>query len=87
MVRVARIKSGLERSIGGVGAARDASRQQKVDRVRDELDMAVLFSGDVRNQVVERPEFVPATEIEGLKRVIHQRRHLAELPSEQFLNG
>ena len=61
--------------------------QHRVDRRRDELDVAELLAGDVRDQVVERPRVLPAAEVERLERVVHERRHLAEPAAQQLLDG
>jgi hypothetical protein len=61
--------------------------EHRVDRGRDELDVAELLGGDVRDQVVERPRFLAAAEVERLERVVHERRHLAEAPAHQLLDG
>ena len=71
----------------GIVAARGGAGEQHVDRVAHELDVAVLFRGDVRDEVVERLHRVAAAEVERLERVVHQRRHLAELAAQQFLHG
>ena len=87
VIVIARVRRVLERRVGRVGPARRRAGQQHVDRVADELDVAVLLGRDVGDQVVERPHLVAAAEVERLKRVVHQRGHLAELAAEQFLHG
>ena len=47
-------------AIGGNGCA----GEQKVDRRRDGLDVAVFLSGDIADEVVKRSIFLFATEIE-----------------------
>ncbi len=61
--------------------------EHRVDRHRDQLDVAVLLGGDVGDQVVERPRAGAVAEVERLERVVHQRRHLAEAPAQQLLHG
>ena len=61
--------------------------EHRVDRRGHELDVAVLLGGDVRDQVVEGPRALPVAEVERLERVVHQRRHLAELAAHQLLHG
>ena len=61
--------------------------QQQVDRVGYQLDVAVLLGGDVRDEIVERLQLAAAAEVERLERVVHQRRHFAELAAEQLLHG
>jgi hypothetical protein len=60
--------------------------QQHVDRVTDELDVSVFFRPDVRDEVVEGLHLVATAEVEGLKRVVHERGHFAELPAQELLN-
>jgi hypothetical protein len=45
--------------------------------------VAVFLGGDVADEFVERPLLVPSAKIEGLERVVHQGRHLAEFASHQ----
>jgi hypothetical protein len=87
VVAVSRVNSIRERSGCRVLTARGRSAQQQIDGVRHQLDVSELFSRDVRDEVVERAHLGPATEVERLKRVVHQRRHLAELSAKQFLHG
>ena len=63
------------------------AREHRVDRRGDELDVPVLLGRDVRDQVVERPRALAVAEVERLERVVHQRRHLAELAAHQLLDG
>ena len=60
--------------------------QHRVDRRRDELDVPELLRRDVREQVVERPRALAPAEVERLERVVHERRHLAELPAQELLD-
>ena len=48
--------------------------------------MAVLLGRDVRDEVVKRLHLVATAKIEGLKRVVHERGHLAEFAPQQLLN-
>ncbi len=66
---------------------RRGAGQHRVDRDGDQLDVAVLLGGDVRDQVVERPRALAPAEVERLERVVHQRRHLAEPAAHQLLHG
>ena len=63
------------------------AREHRVDRRGDELDVPELLRGDVRDQVVERPRALLEAVVERLERVVHQRRHLAELAAHQLLDG
>ena len=62
------------------------AREHRVDRGRDELDVAELLGGDVRDEVVERPRALAVAEVERLERVVHEGRHLAELAAQQLLD-
>jgi hypothetical protein len=53
MIGVARIGASLERNLDGIRAPWNAVGQQKINRVRNKLDMAVFFRRDVRNEVVK----------------------------------
>jgi hypothetical protein len=70
-----------------VGVADVHARQHRVDRGRDKLDVAELLRRDVRDQVVERTRALAEAIVERLERVVHQRRHLAELAAHQLLHG
>ena len=54
--------------------------------VADELDVPELLGGDVRDEVEERPRALAGAEVERLERVVHERRHLAELAAQQLLD-
>ena len=73
--------------VAGSVAALGRAGEQQVDRVGDQLDVAVLLGGDVGDQVVERPHLAAAAEVERLEGVVHQGGHLAELAAEQLLHG
>jgi hypothetical protein len=60
--------------------------EHRVDRRGDELDVAVLLGGDVRDEVVERPRALAVAEVERLERVVHEGRHLAELAAHELLD-
>ena len=49
--------------------------------------MPKLFHEDRRNEAVERTELCLVAEVEALKHVVSERRHLAVLPAEQLLKG
>jgi hypothetical protein len=66
---------------------RTGAGEHRVDRRGDQLDVAELLSRNRRHEVVKRAGTLPRPEIEGLKRVVEPRRHLTELPAEEFLNG
>ncbi len=66
-------------AVGGAG-------EHRVDRRRDELDVAELLGRDAGHQVVERPRALPVAEVERLVRVVHEGRHLAVLAAEQRLD-
>ena len=53
----------------------------------DQLDVPELLGGDARDQVIERASALAVAEIERLVRVVHERRHLAELAAQQLLHG
>ena len=63
------------------------SGEHRVDCGRDELDVPELLRGNARDQVVERPCALPVPEVERLVGVVHEGRHLAELATQQLLNG
>ena len=44
--------------------------QQKIDRSANELNVAVFFSGDVRNQIIIGAQLLPTTEVERLEGVV-----------------
>jgi hypothetical protein len=67
--------------------ARHRAIEREVDRRRYCLDVAVFLGRDVADKIVEWSILVLAAEIEGLERVVHQLRHLAEFSSNQFLNS
>jgi hypothetical protein len=75
----------------GTGAVRARGRRRagehRVDRIRNELDVAELLRRDVRDEVVERPRALPVAKVEGLERVVQERGHLAELAAQELLNG
>ena len=60
---------------------------QHGDAVADQLDMAELFGGDAGDQAVERPQLALAAEVEALEHVVPERRHLAVLAAQQFLES
>ena len=66
--------------VGGTG-------EHGVDRRCDDLDVPVLLGRDVGDQVIEGPRALAVTKVKRLKRVVHQRRHLAELAAQQLLDG
>ena len=80
------IRCRLERRSRRVISTNGRTAEQHVDRVTHQLDVPVLLGCDIRDEVVERLHLVATTEIERLKRVVHERGHLAELTPEQFLN-
>jgi hypothetical protein len=90
---VVRVPDVLERLQGAARAAavrrrrRRGAGQHRVDRLRHQFDVAELLGRDVRDEVVERPCALLAAEVERLERVVQERRHLAELPAQQFLDG
>ena len=86
VVADARVHLSRERRRIGVGAAHGRAGEQHVDGVRDHLDVPELLGGDVRDQVVERPELVAPSEVEALERVVHDRRHLPELAAQDLLH-
>jgi hypothetical protein len=49
--------------------------------------VTVFLGSDVADELVEWPIFVPTPKIERLERVVHQRGHLSEFSSHQFLDG
>ena len=73
------IESVAALAVGGAG-------EHRVDRRRDELDVAELLGRDVGDQVVERPGVLAIAEVERLERVVHERGHLAEAPPMQLLD-
>jgi hypothetical protein len=77
---------GHERAGAPVGGRRGAG-QHRVDRGRDELDVAELLGSDVGDQVVERARALTPAEIERLERVVQERGHLAEASAHELLNG
>jgi hypothetical protein len=48
--------------------------------------MCPYSSAPIFDEVVKRLHLVATTEIEGLKRVVHERGHFAELAAQEFLN-
>jgi hypothetical protein len=61
--------------------------EQEVDRIGNQLDVAIFLTGDVGDEVIVGPHFFPPTEVERLHGVVHERRHFAEVPAKQFLDG
>ena len=55
--------------------------------VRDELDVAELLGGDVRDEVVERAGALLVAEVERLERVVQEGRHLPEFATQELLDG
>jgi hypothetical protein len=86
VVGIARIGRGGEWRCRRVIASLGRSREQEIDRVRDELDVRKLFGGDVGDEVVERTHLAAPAEIERLERVVHEGGHLSELATEQLLH-
>ncbi len=60
--------------------------EHRVDRRRDQLDVAELLRGDARHQVIERARALAVAEVERLVGVVHERRHLAVLAAQQLLD-
>jgi hypothetical protein len=60
----------------------DRVGEHGVDRRRDQLDVAELHRGDARHQVIERARALAVAEVERLKRVVHECRHLAVLAAQ-----
>ena len=85
LLRVARPDNAGE-AAGLARLALGRAGEHRVDGRRDELDVAELLGRDARHQVVERPSALPVAEVERLVRVVHEGRHLAELPAQQLLD-
>ena len=88
VVRVADALQAGERGLRGAAVVdRRRPGQHRVDRGRDELDVAELLGRDAAEQVVERPRALAGAEVERLERVVQPGRHLAELAAQQLLHG
>ena len=87
---VAHVLEALERTARPAAVRRRCGRgagEHRVDRLGDQLDVAELLGRDVRDQVVERPSALLVAEVERLKGVVQERRHLAELSTQELLDG
>jgi hypothetical protein len=85
LLAVAAVREPFQRA-AFAGFAVAGAGQHRVDRGRDELDVAELLGGDRGDQVIERPGALAVAKVERLIGVVHKGRHLAELSAEQLLN-
>ena len=86
------IVTGASQGIGAslVKAFRDrnyrvVATSRSIEQTNDQDIVAVR--GDVGDEGVVRAGLVAVAEVEGLVGVVHQGRHLAEAPAEQFLDA
>ena len=73
---------------GGIAVgARGGTNQKQIDGGGHRLDVAVFLGGNVGDQVIKGADLGFATKVERLERIVHQRGHLAELATQQFLHS